>query len=157
MTAAAKTQLKQDTLPEWDLRDLYPAMDAPQIEADKKALAAEAKAFSARYKGKLAEAAPDQLAEAIAAYESFADRIGRLSSFAGLIYAGNNDDPERAKFYGDVQDFITKTYGDLLFFELELNRIDEGVMQKALHFFAKAGALCALARGSPPREAAPVV
>jgi oligoendopeptidase F len=34
-------------------------------------------------------------------------------------------DPARAKFYGDVREKLTAASGDLLFFELELNMIDE--------------------------------
>jgi oligoendopeptidase F len=124
-----------DTLPEWDLRDLYPSMEAPQLKADQKAIEKELKDFGARYKGKLIEAAkasPDTIAEALKFYESFQDRLGRIMSFADLVYAGNTTDPARAKFYGDVQDYITRAATELLFFELELNRIDDALMQKAL-------------------------
>jgi oligoendopeptidase F len=132
-TAAAQSlTLATDTLPEWDLSDLYPAMNSPKLQDDKKALEKALKEFAARYKGKLLTAAPDTLAEALHAYETFQDRLGRIMSFADLIYAGNTTDPARAKFYGDVQDFITRAATDLLFFELEMNRIDDAVMQKAL-------------------------
>ena len=37
-------------------------------------------------------------------YEALEDLLGRLISYAGLVYAGNTTDPVRAKFYGDMQE-----------------------------------------------------
>ena len=65
-------------------------------------------------------------------YETIDDLIGRLISYAGLIYAGNTSDPARTKFYGDVQERITAASSHLLFFTLELNRIEEDVLQAAM-------------------------
>ena len=136
-TAAPKSYdlAAQAALPEWDLSDLYPSMDSPRLKEDQKVLEKALKAFSARYRGRLIDAAktaPDTLAEALKAYETFQDRLGRIMSFADLVYAGNTTDPARAKFYGDVQDFITRAASDILFFELELNRIDDMLMNEAL-------------------------
>ena len=58
--------------------------------------------------------------------------LGRIVSFAGLIHAGDTSDPIRSKFYGDVQEKITAASSHLLFFTLELNRIDDDAMKAAL-------------------------
>ena len=58
--------------------------------------------------------------------------LGKLISYAGLVYAGDTTDAKRAKFYGDVQEKITAASSHLLFFTLELNRIDDGLIEKAL-------------------------
>lgn len=124
-----------DTLPEWDLRDLYASMDDPRIKADRENLKKAAVEFAIKYKGQLAQQAkssPDELAEAVQAYEQLQDSMGRIMSYAYLNYAGNTVDPARAKFYGDAQEFITNTVSEILFFELELNRIDDDVLQRAL-------------------------
>src|SRR6185437_13608772 len=47
-------------------------------------------------------------------------------------YAGNTTDPARAKFYGDVQERITNASIHLLFFTLELNRIDDAALDAAM-------------------------
>jgi oligoendopeptidase F len=60
------------------------------------------------------------------------DLLGRLMSYAGLVYAGNTTDPKRAKFYGDVQERMTAASSHLLFFTLELNRIDDALIEKAM-------------------------
>ena len=52
---------------------------------------------------------------------------GRLMSYAGLVYSGDTTDPVRAKFYGDTQERLTAASSELLFFGLELNRIDDAV------------------------------
>jgi oligoendopeptidase F len=87
-------------LPVWDLSDLYPGMDAPEVKADLDRAAAEAAAFERKYKGRLAGIAAAEnggarLAEAIAAYEAVQELLGRLMSYAGLVYAGDTSDPAR--------------------------------------------------------------
>jgi oligoendopeptidase F len=124
------------SLPEWNLTDLYPSMDSAELQADFAQIETETKSFAERYKGKLealargANASRD-LAEAIAAYEAIDDRLGRILSYAGLIYAGDTSDPVRAKFYGDTQDRATTISSDLLFFTLELNRLDDALIDTA--------------------------
>ena len=123
-------------LPEWDLTDLYAAMDAPEIERDLKESLERAKTFEASYKGRLEELARENvpaLVTAIRAYEDLEDLMGRLISFAGLVYAGNTIDPAAQKFYGDVQEQITTASSHLLFFGLELNTVDDGIMDAALN------------------------
>ncbi len=131
-TAAARAQPDLGVLPEWNLADLYPAMDSPAFAADLARAAAECAAFAADHKGKLdGLARGGGLLAAVERYEAIDDRLGRIMSYAGLIYAGDTTDPARAKFYGDAQDKVTKASTDLLFFQLELNRIDDAVLDAA--------------------------
>jgi oligoendopeptidase F len=124
-------------LPEWNLADLYPAIDDPAVARDLARAEAECVAFEEAYKGKLAAMATAgdagaKLAAALKRYEAIADLLGRLGSFAGLTYAGNTTDPKRAKFYGDTQERITAASLHLLFFELELNRVDDAAIERAM-------------------------
>jgi oligoendopeptidase F len=122
------------SMPEWDLADLYAAPSAPEVERDFAAAAAEAKRIKATYQGKLSEIARNgaTLAEAVTAYERLTDLMGRLGSYASLLYAGDRADPQRAKFYGDTSEKITTLSADLIFFELELNKIEDAVLGDAL-------------------------
>ena len=122
------------TLPEWDLSDLYTGPDAPELAHDLAFAASEARRLKERYQGKFAAIGADgtALAEAVAAYETLADVIGRIGSYAGLQYYGNMSDPARAKLYGDMQEKLTAVSGDLLFFELELNLIAEADFAEAM-------------------------
>lgn len=124
------------SLPEWDLTDLYGGIDAPEVAADLKESLDRAKTFETSYKGRLADLAKDNvpaLLTAIRAYEDLEDLLGRLISFAGLVYAGDTMDPASQKFYGDLQEQITTASSHLLFFTLELNKIDNAVMDGALN------------------------
>jgi oligoendopeptidase F len=123
-------------LPEWDLTHLYAGMDAPAFAADMGRAAKDAAAFAEKHRGKLADmlAKPDASAllhGCIAEYEQLDDLIGKIMSYAGLVYSGDTTDPQRAKFYGDAQEKITAISTDLLFFGLELNRLDDAVLDKA--------------------------
>ena len=134
---AARPDEPLGALPEWNLADLYPGIDAPEVAADLARAEAECAAFEEAYKGKLAEIAASaragaELGAAVARYEKIEDLLGRLMSFAGLVHAGDTTDAKRAKFYGDVQDKITAASTHLLFFTLELNRIDDALIEKAL-------------------------
>jgi oligoendopeptidase F len=122
------------SMPEWNLADLYAAPSAPEVERDFAAAAAEAKRIKATYQGKLCEIARNgaTLAEAVTAYERLTDLMGRLGSYASLLYAGDRADPQRAKFYGDTSEKITTLSADLIFFELELNKIEDAVLAEAL-------------------------
>jgi oligoendopeptidase F len=127
----------KSALPEWNLDDLYSGMDDPRVKRDLDRADAECLAFEQAYKGKLAALAdgPDAgpaLAAAVKRYEALDDLIGRLTSFAGLVHAGNTIDPARAKFYGDVQERITAASTHLLFFGLELNRLDDAKLEAAM-------------------------
>jgi oligoendopeptidase F len=128
---------KAGKLPEWNLSDLYSAIDAPEVTRDLDKLDAECVAFENDYKGKLAEQTAAEgggrwLAGAVKRYEAIDDLAGRLSSYAGLAHAGDSVDPVISKFYGDVSERLTNASVHLLFFALELNRIDDAVIGEAM-------------------------
>ncbi len=138
-TAAKKAVAATDLgpLPEWNLGDLYAGIDAPEVKRDLARADAACSEFEDAYKGRLvgiaaSEGAGATLAEAVRRFEAIDDLIGRLVSYAGLVYAGDTTDPARAKFYGDVQERITAASSHLLFFPLELNRIDDDVLERAM-------------------------
>jgi oligoendopeptidase F len=124
-------------LPEWDLSALYCGLDDPAIKRDLERTDADCLAFEQAYKGKLAALATapqgtSTLGEAVRRYEAISDRMGRLGSYAVLIHEGDTVDPARTKFYGDMQERMTAASTHLLFFELELNRIDDAQLEAAL-------------------------
>ena len=120
------------TLPEWNLADLYEGPAAPALLADVKTSEADAAAFAKAWKGKLAKASGPGLATALKTYEAMNDLIGRIGSYAQLYYVGDTTDAARAKFYGDTNARITEISTQLLFFELEFNRIPDAALAKAL-------------------------
>jgi oligoendopeptidase F len=132
-----KATSKTGKLPEWNLDDLYAGIDAPEIARDLQRMDSECVTFETDYKGKLAEQTAGDgggkwLAEAVRRYEAIDDLAGRLGSYAGLVHAGDNVDPAISKFYGDVSERLTAASTHLLFFALELNRIDDAVLEGAM-------------------------
>ncbi len=123
-------------LPEWDLADLYPGIEAPELLRDIRAALSEAAAFETRWKGRLATEAtrPEGggLGAALREFEALEELIGRIASYAGLVYAGDTSDPKRAKLYGDIQEKMTDASARLLFFSLELNLVDDTLIAGAL-------------------------
>jgi oligoendopeptidase F len=137
VAAAPSKPAELGSLPEWDLSHLYPGIDSEAFRADLSRAEAECKAIAEAYRGRLGElaAGPDAsraLGEAVTRYEAVEDLLGRLMSYAGLVYSGDTADPVRAKFYGDTQERLTSASSELLFFGLELNRVDDTVMDKAM-------------------------
>jgi oligoendopeptidase F len=134
---AKANKAKTTSLPEWNLSDLYSGIDAPEVARDLQSMDADCVAFETDYKGKLAErtAAGDGgawLAGAVRRYEAIDDLAGRLGSFAGLVHAGDSVDPAISKFYGDISERLTNASVHLLFFPLELNRVDDAVIERAM-------------------------
>ncbi|MDO5646593.1 M3 family oligoendopeptidase [Paracoccus sp. (in: a-proteobacteria)] len=112
-------------LPEWDLTDLYPAPDAPELANDLAELERAVADFAAAYQGRLADLTPAQMLTCIEAYQTIDILAGRIMSYAGLRYYQNTTDPARAKMMGDLQGQITDMTTPLVFFSLEFNRIPD--------------------------------
>ncbi len=123
-------------LPEWNLADLYGSIDSPELERDLAKARADAQAFENTWKGTIAAAAKQpgdgRLGAMLRDYEALEELIGRIVSYAGLVYAGDTSDPRRAKLYGDIQEKMTDASAHLLFFALELNKVEEADIEAAL-------------------------
>ncbi|WP_414600364.1 M3 family oligoendopeptidase [Brucella pseudogrignonensis] len=132
--AATKADLGK--LPEWNLADLYPSAESAELKADLEKAAKDAADFETRWKGKLGEEAAKanggNFADAIKEYEGLSELMGRIASFAGLYYYGDTTDSKRMKLFGDVQQKLTDANTPLIFFSLEINRIDDDVLEKAM-------------------------
>ena len=96
----------------------------------------ESKAFAATYQGKLStllsgREASAALHEAIARYERLDEVMGRLMSYVGSSTPATRATPSRAKLYGDTQERTTTAGTHVLFFQLELNQLDDEALAKA--------------------------
>ena len=119
-------------LPDWDLTDLYPSTDAPEVKRDLDWLEEACLSFARDYEGKLADLDGAGMYDCILRDERISQVAGRLGSFAGLLYYQNTVDGERAKFFSDIQDKITTYTAPLVFFSLEVNRIPEETLETML-------------------------
>lgn len=123
-------------LPTWKLQDLYPSATSTAFVSDMEKAGKAASDFEDKWKGKLADAAEKKgeegIGQALKEYEALDEIMGRLGSFAGLTYFSDTSNPANGKLYGDVQAKLTEYSGRLLFFALELNRIDDAVIDACM-------------------------
>ncbi len=128
----SSTKTEFGDLPDWDLSALYTAPDAPEIKRDFEWLEQECAAFAESYEGKLAGLDADAMLDCVRRYEKIDVVAGRLMSYAGLRYYQNTVDPSRAKFMSDAQDRVTVATTPLVFFTLEMNRIEDAAFEALL-------------------------
>ena len=143
-------------LPTWDLADLYPGPDSAELEADLDRAEKLAQDFAAAHAGKLAGLSGAALAAAIAGYEGIEEMLGRVMSYAQLLFSGDSNDPAIGRFYQSMNERVTAISSHLIFFTLELNRLDDAVLDQKLAD-PRSGALAALAAGSARVPPAPAV
>jgi oligoendopeptidase F len=112
-------------LPTWNLADLYSSPTGPDLERDLKRAAADAEAFARAYEGRIASLSGKELGEAVAKYEALSDLTGRIGSFASLYYAQDQADSERGSFSQNVSEKLTDIGTRLVFFRLEINKLED--------------------------------
>ena len=121
-----------DNLPVWNLDDLYSGPESAELADDLERIAADAKAFREAYEGELAGLEGAGLGKAIGAFEAITERIGRIMSYSMLLRSGDVSDAEIGRFCQTTRERITDITTDILFFTLELNRLDDTVLARQL-------------------------
>jgi oligoendopeptidase F len=116
--------------PEWELGDLYASPDDPKLQADLNDSDVRAKTFAADYEGKLAGLSGAALGAAVQAYEALSEVLDRVGSYGSLLFAADTENPKVAAFYQNLNERITDISSHTLFFELELNQIDDATIAK---------------------------
>ncbi|AXI41738.1 M3 family oligoendopeptidase [Sulfitobacter sp. SK011] len=112
-------------LPEWDLSDLYSGEDATELKRDLDWLEQACASFASDFEGNLAGLDAAGLLDCVLRNEKINQIAGRIMSFAGLRYYQLTTDAGRAKFMSDCQEKITNFTTPLVFFTLELNRLED--------------------------------
>ena len=115
-------------LPVWDLRDLYPATNSPELAADLDRADGLARDFAAAHAGKLAAHSGAELAASITQYEAIEEILGRVMSYAQLQFSSDSTPAEVGKFYQTMSERCSAIRTQFLFFTLELNRLDDATL-----------------------------
>ncbi|MBI0534019.1 M3 family oligoendopeptidase [Roseomonas sp. KE2513] len=118
-----------EALPEWDLRDLYERPDDPRLVADLEEAERAARAFEAAHAGRLGSLSGDALEAALREYERLEEVLGRVMSYAQLLFSADAQDAGNGRFYQTMQERVTVIGSHLLFFTLELNRLDDAFLE----------------------------
>ncbi len=137
--AVATAELVETRLPapRWDLSDLFAGPRDPRIPEMLAEAEAEAARLEESYKGRLASLSGEELAALVRFYEELEERLGRVSSYASLLFAADRDDPEIGRFYQDVEERVNAIETRLLFVTLELNKLEDDVLEAKLSSSAR--------------------
>ena len=114
-------------MPEWDLKDLYSAPDGNDLKAEFAAVEKRIAAFE-KHRGQVAAMDGKNFGAAIAEYEAISEITIKIRSFAELYWSSDVSSPERGRFYQDTTERLSVLNGKLLFFTLEINRLDDAAL-----------------------------
>ena len=129
-------------LPAWNLRDLFSGPDDPAIAETLMEADAKADDFAVRHQGRVASLSAAALSGAIEAYQEIEESLGRVLSYAQLLFSADSSAPETGRFYQMMTEKAADIGTKLLFFALEINRIEDAAL-------AEKTASPALARYAP--------
>ena len=118
-------------LPTWNLSDLYSSPTGTDLDADLKRADRDADSFAKDFEGKVAGLDGKTLGGAVARFEALSDLMGRIGSYAQLYYAQDQADPKRGQFAQNASEKLTDIGSKLLFFQLELNKIEDADLAAA--------------------------
>jgi oligoendopeptidase F len=118
----------------WDLSDLYSGLKDKRIERDLKNLIKRSEAFEKKYRGKIntSSVKPGTLLNAVKELESISELVGKLLSFAYLMFAADTSKPEHGAFLQRTQEKATEARKHLMFFELEWIGLNDKTARKLL-------------------------
>jgi len=119
------TKKTLQTPPKWNLSDFYSSTKDKKINADIKKIEIETKKFVKNYSGKIAKLNASNLYIAIKKYEEISEIIGKISSFAQLLYASDLSNQINVAFNQNTSETLSKFESDLVFFTIELNKIED--------------------------------
>lgn len=111
--------------PSWDLSDFYASPSDKKIAAEIKKISEEARKFTKEHSGKVTGLSAPQLFLAIQKFEEISEKIGRISSYAQLLYASDLSNQSNIAFHQNITETLSKFESELVFFQLEINKIDE--------------------------------
>jgi oligoendopeptidase F len=121
---------KLKNIPTWNLSDFYSSINDQKITNDLNKIASESQKFVKDFANKIVKLTSNELATAIKKYEKIAELIGKVSSYSYLIYASDLSNQENLSFYQNISEKLNELQADLVFFTLELNKIDEKKLSK---------------------------
>jgi oligoendopeptidase F len=119
----------------WNLNDLFTAADDPQIENTLGDCRTRAEAFAKRVRPLMQNPqtlGAEDLLRALTDLEIIYEALGRVGSYAGLLYAADTANPVHQDLEQKVEQRSTEVRNLLLFFELEWLKFDDQTADRLL-------------------------
>src|SRR6056297_63548 len=104
---------------DWDLTDLYPSISSEELQSDKKKVLKLAEEFKTDYRGKIEHLNAELFAEALQKYEGIIEILGKIGSFAHLIWSTNTESTEYGKLLQEANELGSDVSQKLVFFDVE--------------------------------------
>lgn len=117
----------------WDLSDLFAAHDDPKIDATLTDCQQRAQDFAERFRFDAQnELSAGKLRAALEELAIIYEALGRVGSYAGLLYAADTARPEYQDLDQRVEQRSTEIRNLLLFFELDWLKLEDDVARRLL-------------------------
>ena len=113
------------TLPVWDLSEIYKDIKDPKIKTDLKKIKKSSDDFLNKWKGKIKDLNSSDFLLCIETYQEICENIHRVGTHSNLIFATNMENPEVSRYNSSVSDEFTEIFSSLIFFTLELSKVDD--------------------------------
>ena len=113
------------SIKKWDLAELFPGFDSPQLQAAFDNVDEQVTSF-AGVRGKLnPDMDAETFLEAVRASEATSRLVNRIYAFAELSFAADTQDQNAQSLLGRVQQFVAEMQNRTLFFGLWWKQVDE--------------------------------
>ncbi len=119
----------------WNLGDLYEGTSDVRVEKDLKRISANADRFEKKYRGRIKSLSltATELAGSVRELERLSEGIGKILSFAYLLFASDTQDPENGAFRSSMQQKSTELEKKLIFFYVEWVSVPERRAKKLMN------------------------
>ncbi|MDZ7681731.1 MAG: M3 family oligoendopeptidase [Fodinibius sp.] len=117
---------------QWDLSDLYNSVDDPALANDREQVREQAQRFASKYKGKVASLDAGGLKQALQEYEELLETIGKIGSYAHLIWSTDTNKPEYGKLIQEARELSSEIHQQLVFFDVEWLDVDDEKAQQLI-------------------------
>ena len=116
-------------LPIWNLSEIYKDIKDPNIGKDIKEISKLSNEFLKKWKGRIKELSATDFVNCIEKYQAINESIYKIGTHSSLIFATNMEDPEISRYNSSISDQITEILSSLIFFTLELSKIDDKTIE----------------------------
>lgn len=121
---------QQDIDQRWDLTRLYASPSDPRIDADVKSARRKAQKLRSKYLGKVADLPPAEVRKLLDGLDEVMCMLNRLFSYAYLLFSADTQTEDNKKLYARIQGDVPSIKNEMVFFDLELQRMPENAFQK---------------------------
>lgn len=127
--------MNKNTLPEWDLTDLYSNLNDPALKRDKKDIENMVNKFNQKYKGKInsLNLTPDFLHQCLNDYENVLEKEILYSNYFYYLYAKNTQSEKISKKYQQAKEFSIWVREQTVWLELEWIELDDKKAKEILN------------------------